>query len=1205
MLKRLELSGFKSFAERTVFDLSPGITAIVGPNGSGKSNIVDAIRWVLGEQSAKSLRGSGMADVLFNGTRTRKPLNLAEVALTFDNANRILPLDAPEIRIARRLFRDGTSEYEINGQSARLKDIRDLLLGSGAEAYSIIAQGQVDALLNANPDERRHVFEEAAGISRFRVRRQETLKRLDKVGANIELIDAQIDRMDRQLRQARQESSKATARLELQAEIHRLKHERDLVELSVIQREIRIFSDRAAEDGVAEIAWSDPNDSRAQREELRKRRADLAVRAEALRDRQSQWSHERSLEWNNFGRFLEELERGEKELGKERSKLAGAWSQGIGFSASLSTLLGGKEQAQVSRESAVEQVKIHLEQIEELRKIRGDAATENSGVSQALLKNLDLRNDLTGRMVQAQGNLASLQKEINRTMQRQQQIRAQTRQQVSAISVLLGELDEATRDAETTAAGLEISAHEAQIARNDFVALQQELQRVRLERESSRGRAEVLEHLERSREGLASGVRELFSLLDGPAPGPWNTVIGLAGEFLHVRREYAPLLDLLLGDKSQRVLVRDDRLLAQALADRKEPFPGRVSFLGPGSPHLETDSPSDWHEGEAIHPVPRGVVALAENLARCDLPGFLDLPQKLLGQALVVEDLSIAAKIRPDFAGYRLITLAGEILEPDGTLTIGQAASDSGIVSRKAELRELRERIVDAQAREKVLEKRLDAAQKALDLADERVETLEYQGDLLTDRLAVLHQKLQESELGVETLEREAQSLGGELRQAHEEMIQWSEVLADSQREGEALRAELTSLEERKDGAAKIESVTAQKLNQLEKQFGLWSEKLKAADLQLQSIESSLQSALTQRDKVIGEIGETLGRIGELERRAETTARLALHAGQAVARIETACQEIQRELVPIVLELADLDARWEIQEREREAVQEAFNLRREREHRLQMALQEKNIRLENLLKRTREEDNRDLLAEWEALEPERKDELAETPIGPVEKKLAEVKHKVAQLGPGDPWILSQLEQLEKDRAEIAHYREDLFGARAILVEILQRLDAECGRMFLATFEEIRGQFQELFRKLFGGGQADLILEKPGEPLDGSIDIQARPPGKEMRSLVLLSGGEKTMTVVALLLAIFRSRPSPFCLMDEVDAALDESNVGRFAGVLRQFCDRTQFLLITHSKKTMSVADTLMGITMQESGVSTRVAVRIEDWTQEAQIKKAA
>lgn len=1206
MLKRLELSGFKSFAERTVFDLSPGITAIVGPNGSGKSNIVDAIRWVLGEQSARSLRGTGMADVLFNGTRTRKPLNLAEVSLTFDNSSRILPLDAPDIRITRRLFRDGVSEYQINGQTTRLKDIRDLLLGSGAEAYSIIAQGQVDALLNANPDERRHVFEEAAGISRFRVRRQETLKRLEKVSQNIQLLDSQIERLEKQLRQARAESAKAMQRLELQKEYQSLRSMRDLVEFAGIEREIKRFiqepTNSPAEDETPPL---DPGNSKTHLEEMRRRRSDLSARGETLRESLAQWSHERSQEWNHLDRYLEEQARLEGDLTARRGSLAGLWEKGIRLSSALSALQVERAELHLERGQLDEKVKEDREAIERLRGERAAAGAQSGEIAQALLKNLNLRNDQTARAVQAQGSLSSLQKEINRTITRQQQVRGAIRQQLGSLTALVGEKGEAEKNAATLSQERTAALGAYATAQADFSRVQKELHRVRLEQEACRGRAEVLEHLERSREGLASGVREVFALLDGPEPGPWNTVIGLAGEFLHVRREYAPLLDLLLGEKSQRILVRDEDLLSRALASAPGLFSARVSFLGPSTPDIEED-PVDWGgQGGLFAEVPRGVVALAENLARCDLPGFLDLPQKLLSQALVVEDLRTARQLRGRHPSFRFITLTGEILEPDGTLTVGKAAADSGIVSRKAELRELRDRIHELQARERVLETQLDAAQAAVDSAQTRVETLERQTAALADKLAALKRKIEETQSRIESLETEAQSLGGELRQAHNEMAQWSELLDVAQREGENLAIELAALEERQAEAIRLESETATSLAHMEKRYATRLEKLQSVDLELRSVESAWQTQVQDREKVISDIAATQESLENLARSTQLAAQMALYSGQAVARIEHAREQILKEWVPIQTELADLDQRIEMQEREREAIQEAFNLRRERHHRLQLSLQEKNIKRDALLARTREENGRDLVAEWEASSVEIREELAQTPLAPLERKIAELKQKLAQLGPGDPWTLSQLEQWEKDQKEMALYRHDLFGARAILVEILQKLDSECSRMFLATFEEIRGQFQDLFRKLFGGGQADLVLERPGEALDSPIEIQARPPGKEMRSLVLLSGGEKTMTVVALLLAIFRSRPSPFCLMDEVDAALDESNVGRFAGVLRQFCDRTQFLLITHSKKTMSVADTLLGITMQESGVSTRVAVRIEDWAEDEQKKKAA
>ncbi len=1209
MLKRLELSGFKSFAEKTVFDLTPGITAIVGPNGSGKSNIVDAIRWVLGEQSAKNLRGSGMADVLFNGTRTRKPLNLSQVSLTFDNSSELLGPGMPEVRITRRLYRDGTSEYLVNDQISRLKDIRDILLGSGADAYSIIAQGQVDALLNSNPEERRHVFEEAAGISRFRLRRQEALKRLDRVRQNLVLIDSQVDRIERQLRQARQESGKAAAKQALALEIGELRRRRDLAEFG----QLRIDWDGVIVTGSSheDSQHIAPGDLRNAREEWRRQRTTLATRVLQGRDVIAQYSRERAHEWANLTRFGEEAARSDLELSELRSRLPGLWA---GISAAKISRVSLAQKVGVCKSQSdtnAKELSRILADLESLTQLRSESAHCLESLHGDLLTILAVRNANTSTMVQAQGSLSGLQKELNRTLQRQDHLRGTIRQTISQVSVLIMELEESNRLLLETNKDLTEATKAADEARNLFVRFQRELHQSGLDREVCRGRAEVLDHLETSREGLASGVREVFSLLDGENPGPWNTVLGLAGDFLHVRREYAPVLDLLLGERAQRLLVRDQADLAQALLTQTTPFSGRVSFLGPKSPFLEAAEPEGFHsemdwEGMGLgDTVPEGVVALAENLARCDLPGFLDLPQILLGKSVVVTDLASAIRLTGRFLGFRLITLAGEIIEPDGTLTLGHPAADSGIVSRKAELKELREKILEIHQREKTLESNLAKSHQGLDEADSWVDTLENQQSLIQDRLALLSQRLENAQSLIGQLEGEAQGISAELIATHEEMAKVSDILEQARNSEALLEAQTGALESKKTEAKRVEasaSVGLDKLRQHQSKLALIIHSTDSESVQWETASNHLEDKLLRMEQ---QQEESLGRLHDLGLAGQASALLYLHGIQQVARLESVLGELSLDLHPQLGELARLDLLLENAEREQDALQEAHNQRVDRLHKMQLARQQSVLRIEALTKRNREEEGIDIAGAWHDLSESSRQELAGLSVPALDKRLGDARNRLGQMGPGDSLILTQLDQLEKDKREITLYRADLTGAQAILEDILKRLDAECGRMFLATFEEIRIQFQDLFRKLFGGGQADLILDNKSRPLDASIDIAARPPGKEMRSLGLLSGGEKTMTVVALLLAIFRHKPSPFCLMDEVDAALDEANVGRFAGVLRDFCDKTQFMLITHSKKTMSVADTLLGITMQESGVSTRVAVRIEDWVGEEAVKKAA
>ncbi|MEI7687275.1 MAG: chromosome segregation protein SMC, partial [Planctomycetota bacterium] len=718
MLKRLELVGFKSFADKTVFEFTGGVTGVVGPNGSGKSNIVDAVRWILGEQSAKSLRGGEMADVIFNGSSSRKSLGLAEVTMTFDNRKRQLPIDAEEVEITRRVYRTGEGEYLLNGQVCRLKDHRDLFLGSGlgSDDGCIIAQGKVDVLLQASPHERRTIIEEAAGISRFKAKKQEAARKLERVDQNLSRVKDIVDEVEKQLRSVKLQASKAqryhehsTRLKELRLDVGLREHHTTQEKLANAQQTLDAMKqdlDQSAARAVAceaeaerlEFFLADLEDA------LRDQEAQLAQAMQTIKAQEMTSTHERALTADLDAELQTTRTRLTALAGQVRELAAAASQAGAELEAAEAQALSERRDfhaleadlraaqtlfAQVQQQSAQDKSD-HLEMMRKAAHLQNEAVAGKAQVDNLRRESERLRL----RSSHAAESLASVDLELQDLVAADQRLA----ERLTGVRQQLAD---------------ERSQRDAERLRRD--RLRETLAEHRQQQSSLASRIEVLQGMLRSHEGLSVGVREVFQLLEESAAGssksdeaaddnPWTTVVGMIGDFLTVKREYAPLIDLALGDWAQRFVVRDVDELRQALATRTEPFSGRVSFM-PLAQSVGDDALANLKANRLVQlslvsrvrdaadilPAPDhpGLVAPAEHVVSCDHPELTDLPAQLLGRTLIVHDLAAARAIAAHAPGFRLVTLAGELLEPDGTLTTGRHHADTGVLARRSELEDL------------------------------------------------------------------------------------------------------------------------------------------------------------------------------------------------------------------------------------------------------------------------------------------------------------------------------------------------------------------------------------------------------------------------------------------------------------------------------------------------------------------------------------
>lgn len=1205
MLKRLELVGFKSFADKTQFDFANGITAVVGPNGSGKSNIVDAVRWILGEQSAKSLRGGEMADVIFNGSSTRRGFGVAEVTMTFDNAGHHLATDATEVQITRRVYRSGEGEYLINHQPCRLKDIKDLFLGSGAgsNAYCIIEQGRVDVLLQASTKDRRIIFEEAAGISRFKARKIETLRKLERVDLNLQRLRDILDEVDKQLRSVKLQASKA----QRYQEYSQLLKERRLAlglhdyhQLTgKLQAEQEVL-DRLRSGLVKQTAETEAGETESRRLDEALARSDAALHEQETR--QAEARQRIAAEETTLARESALAADLEADLAQGRGRLTESTARvaelaGIAETAARECAgVDGECQEQRRQVRAIEdelqaavvrlanlqrQVQAdkaeHFEQMRRAGHLRNDAIT-----CKAQMDNLGRELEkLRAKGAQAEEHLASLDVELLALTDADGKLQAR-------LTAARQNLTEQTQERERLRGRAEEAA--------DLVA------DLKAQRSGLASRIDVLDGLERSHEGLGAGIREVFGLLDQGASAaggnPWTRelVLGMVADFLTVRREYAPLIDLALGETAQRFLVRDMGRLNEALQRRPQPFSSRVSFL----PIARSNSaaPAKPQAVDAIGAL--GVLAV--QVVTCEHPELADLPAQLLGQTRIVPDLATARALAAETPGLRFVTLQGELLEADGTLTVGTYHPEAGILSRKSELRDLRghailldRRIADTEREvtelrglANTLENRLAALQEEIAaLADEA-------GDLRTrigqhqERRAGLHEEVTLSRSEMSGIQEEMTSLDAAFRQAQE-------LSEAAERQVQALqqRMDQTELEMRSRDAQR--QLQQQDYTAAKVALATVEERLSALRAQQRQVEADLAQRRQERQQGEQQVAAALNRLQESQR-------AMLQASSALAVCYLDKEAAEKQVVQFGAESEVLRRDRQSLSERLQAAQGAWRRLQEEAHTCELQASDLQHRRNTLADRLREDYQLDLAQLYQ----ERSGETVGSPapvslaispedLSKTNEEIEELRRKLSRLGSVNMDALQELAELEGRATALQTQCDDLTAAQKALQEIIAKINQDSRKLFTDTFNTIRTHFQELFRKLFGGGMADIVLEDDTDILESGIEIIARPPGKELRSISLMSGGEKTLTAVALLLAIFRSKPSPFCILDEVDAALDEANIGRFTAVLREFLDRSQFILITHSKKTMACADVLYGITMQESGISKRVAVRFEDW----------
>jgi chromosome segregation protein len=1236
MLRAIELSGFKSFADKTRFEFPKGITVIVGPNGSGKSNVVDAIKWVLGEQSPKSLRGKEMADVIFNGSGSRRPLNAADVTLTLDNAQSLLAVDTPEVKITRRVYRSGEAEYLINRQPSRLRDIRDLFAGTGVatEAYSVIEQGKVDVLLQSSPKDRRLIFEEAAGISRFKAKKIEAARRLERVDQNLLRLGDIVEEVESRLRSVRMQASKARRYREYSTRLKELRTELALVDwrrhtdaLATIDAELAAL----AQDGDgcrAEMQRLEAESLGVETEiveldeTIRAGEARLAEVREKIAAAESLIEGQRSR--------VKEFEEQSARLRRQQSALAArtgdANDQIADASKSVDALVHDSERL---RANLAEDDATLLRLAAEVEKLR--AASESARAAYVERTREAAALDQETSALEAQRTAAA--EALVRATERIEALTTQSAQASAELEEVRDEHERSRADTERVAAAYDATQLELTRRRQEHAEHQAALADLRIRRTAAQERAKLLAELEEKLEGLSAGVKQALSEARTRGDSIFRDVRGLVADVIDVNVDMAPLVDVALGEMAGHLVVGDDRSLFDALAEGRASLAGRVALV-----RYDIKRSSTWTRPTDYAGQP-GVVGRADKFVST-AEQYASLVERLLGHTWIVESLHVAMTLAQSAAHQeRFVTLAGELVTADGLVLVGPRLATTGLISRRSELRSLREQLAS-------LGGEIEAGQRQAEALSKQV----VDGEAETKSLAAELRLSQQT-----SAEHRARRQSAEQRQT--QLVEQS-AAAETERESALTRrtaaeTRLTELKTKRESlAVAIAAAEAEIASERARE-----EKIDAERAAMQSQTSAARVELARAEQQLEHLREQLR---QFEMHREERERAVAECRDQLAECAAKQLESQRAILRSASEVAVLyldkeaigrEVRGRVDAREgRRAAKNEFSARTQKlrarvrivdDKRHELDLSAGEIRHERSVLADRLREDYELeLAElatrpqtFKIAGPEEGDEFvkdeptaelgdseelsgsdeqltestADAPFDrtAAENEIAELRRKVNAIGGVNLDALAELDELETRHAALAAQHNDLVTAKAALEQIIEKINADSRRLFADTLETVRGHFQQLFRKLFGGGQADIVLEEGVDVLDAGIEIVARPPGKEPRSISLLSGGEKTLTCVALLLAVFRNRPSPFCVLDEVDAALDEANIERFVGVLREFLMITQFIVVTHSKKTMTAASTLYGVTMQESGISKRVSVRFEDVSETGEISQAA
>ena len=1175
-LKSIEVQGFKSFANKIVFDFHNGITGIVGPNGSGKSNVADAVRWVLGEQSAKQLRGAKMEDVIFAGTQNRKPVGFAYVAITLDNSDHALPVEYDEVTVSRRVYRSGESEYKINGHSCRLRDVTEMFYdtGIGKEGYSIIGQGQIDKILSGKPDERRELFDEAAGIVKFKRRKSAAIKKLENERSNLVRVNDILSELEKQVGPLKQQSEKAKEYLNYKTDLKKYDVNAFLLETDRIRKET------AELNGRLKIVDDDLEDSKSEYDNTK---SEYEAAENQLNDINAQ---------------IDENSQTISALELENQKLQGEINV---FTEQIKTFNANK-QLHSERLLDIEKDKQNKNNsVKELREQYNDLNTELSEYNDKLAAINDTAKVLNAEIEGISGQIDNRQNSIYDNLTEQSTIKAENQKfvtmleqleikkseltshiikgksdesaQKQVIKSLTAELDNAVGKLEDINNSIEESNTSVTQLKAEIAEKNSELDKLTQNYHREKSRLESLINITERYDGYGNSIKKIMELKDSN-PG----ILGVIADIVKVEKQYETAIETALGGTIQNIVTDKESTAKELIGYLKQNKLGRATFLPLNAIHARNTLENEACINE------KGVIGVASNLVRVSFE-YEGLAKYLLGRILVVDNIDNALLIAKKYKyTLRIVTLEGEQLNPGGSMTGGAFRNSSNLLGRRREIEELKQSVSNTnkqitQEKAAVADLRNQVAKyrEALDSYNKLLRETHIRKNTIDVNLKQADLKLSEIIASYGDDIKEQASIDSEILKISESRNQVSGNLNLLDNQNEAARKEIENLGKTLEAKKSEEAAVALKIENLKISHSSIEQKASFINENIERLCKELDNLEEEKTSIQEKIGET---------------KELVSAKQAdIELVKNSIEESERKITAIGEKLEDLRA---AKEKVNASHKEFFKKREELNEKI-ILLEKDSMRLHNQYDRL--EESYDSLVDYMWNEYEltysyalelKSDELNN--INDIRKQINILKAAIKKLGDVNVNAIEEYKSVSERYEFMKTQHDDMIEAEESLMKVIEELDEGMRAQFTAKFEEIKVEFDKVFKELFGGGRGTIELVEGEDILEAGILIISQPPGKKLQNMMQLSGGEKALTAIALLFAIQNLKPSPFCLLDEIEAALDDSNVGRYANYLHKLTKHTQFIVITHRRGTMSAADRLYGITMQEKGVSTLVSV---------------
>ncbi|MCD5413997.1 MAG: chromosome segregation protein SMC [Clostridiales bacterium] len=1184
-LKQIDIQGFKSFAERIEMQFEKGITAVVGPNGSGKSNISDSIRWVLGEQSPKLLRGSKMEDVIFSGTATRKPVGMAEVSITLDNSLGVLPLDYGEITITRRVYRSGESEYYLNKSTCRLKDIRELLMdtGIGKEGYSIIGQGKIDEILSSKPEDRIQIFEEAAGIIKYKIRKEVAEKKLKKTKDNLLRVQDILRELENQLDPLKRQSSKASKYIELKDGLRKIEVNYFASEISVFKK--RLVKKQEQIEELRETGKQVLEDKDRFFNELEKMKEELNENEEQFLNSQ-----------NNYYKAKNETDKAKGQIDLHKEKIANCDDEKTRLEKEIEMRIQNEQEANVNLNQKLSQLESVCNQLDNLEiNLQNEESDFNRSISYNIDKEGEIENDKSD-IIDYMNKIADMKSELNgyktliKTMdERIAQIDEESEKTQNKLAMISENTDTFTRDLECVQRDLEkLELDLANLCREDnnlgkeLRSKEINLVRIRENANKKIANKNILETMEREHDGFYKGVKNILEACRGNK-NLGEGIYGVVADILKAPKGYEIAIETALGAAIQNIVSENEEDAKRIIYYMKKNNLGRITVL-PLNTILDRYISND--EKKIINKF--NSVKTAYDVVEFSAK-YNSVFSNLLARVLIVSNLDEGTKVAKALKyKFKIVTMDGDVINIGGSLTGGSnSKAKMGVLSRKRELEDLRVHIIS-------LSSNIGTTQKELHLLKDRRQLMHY-------KIEKLKTRKQEYIVKEATLKNKVEQSAKEKSQVHEsyerlasEILQLTGVKTETQYKLAKIDQEILVYESKissiQENISKVkEELNNKKVNIDTLRDGITKLKVEKASL-IENKKSilvevdNLQETIRGREELLNtkreEIKLTKSKRFELEKEMEIIKSDIDILVKKSGTLEMEIEELKSQKSSLIVR----------ENNTRELAQSAektiFDLQNN-EHKLNLSVTKLDIQKQTVTEK--------LWEEYELTYEQAMDSIeGNINASKTTREIKIIKNELRELGNVNVEAIEEYKSVKERHGFLYTQQRDLCMAQESLKDIIKEMEKIMKRQFKEQFEIIKKNFNEVFLKLFGGGKADLVITEGDNNLSSGVEIVAQPPGKKLQNLLLLSGGERALTAIALLFAILLVKPSPFCVLDEIEASLDDVNVTRFASFLKELSKDTQFIVVTHRKGTMEIADVLYGVTMQEQGISKLVSVRLTD-----------